>query len=1432
MGSARFQWASRRKRPARRERRGARAAGLRPRRLCQEPLESRTLLSVTPHLIDLNPSGASSPTDFVHVGSTTFFAAEDATYGRELWKTDGTAQGTSLVKDIRPGSASSDPGELVDLNGALFFVADDGVNGKELWKSDGTPEGTSLVTDIRPGSGSSDPGELVDLNGTLFFVADDGVNGRELWKSDGTAEGTVLVRDIFPGTYTNGDGTYPNASDPQDLVNLNGTLFFTADDGASGRELWKSDGTEAGTVLVKDLFPGTYPYYDNGNYEGERPNASGPDKLTAVDGQLFFIARDEIHGTELWKSDGTEAGTALVKDIYEGTDDGLSQSDWLKNVDGTLFFTAAEALNGRELWKSDGTAAGTVMVKDISPGGHWYDEYIDGIWVTGYTPDSSSPQEPVNVSGMLFFSADNGVNGRELWKSDGTAAGTVMVKDVFPGSVYDPSSSSDVPNSSSPQHLTEVGGKLYFAAADATSGRELWASDGTAGGTFLMGDIVAGTGGSSPQSLFSHDGTLLFSADDGVAGRELWTFVDEVESEVRQARLTIFIDGQPLAIPTNIGVASGGAFLSQVHTVDGNCALRIESIAGEPLGAITLGDFFETWRANAGLAGNNADAVFNEGEIFGYTVDGEHWIQMFVGGQANRRFDEYTIQDGDEIAIVYTANEVVSLNTNLGSILIELFPADTPLTVANFLDYVNDGDYVNTFFHRSANLTTGEDFVIQTGGFTTPTLTYQNLDQFEEVPEHGYLQNEPGLPNVRGTVAMAKMGSSPAPGVDAEDSATSQFYINMRNNGGEPAYLDTQNGGFTVFGWVLDMSIADQIAALGVDNLDLGDDNDDGYEDSLYDQVPFTGNDELVVIQSIGGEGDLAGTSFEDLDFDGAQDAGEAGLAGATVFADANDNGVLDEGELWTTTDSAGGWQLTLPAGTYVIRQESTGSLFPTTSEGTGAHTLTVEVGRLLDGLDFANVGNAPPVAAADAYSVAEDGTLTIDAENGVLANDTDPEGDSLTAVLVSNPLHGDLTLAGNGSFTYTPDDDFYGTDTFTYRAQDGDSQSPTVTVTITVQSQPDAPAAVGDQFTLPEGDQVHELDVLDNDTSDPDGAQSLSIIAVTQGSSGGTVTTDGSTVDYTPVSGFSGTETFTYTVEDADGLADQAMVTVTVDNVAAATASGSIAGYVYFDSDNDGQRDAREVGVSGAMVTLTGVDNQGNSVSRSVLTSADGSYLFDELAPGTYAVAETQPAALLDGKDTVGTLGGSVGDDRFSGIVLGEDEHSTGNNFGERGLRPGFITLNMFLASTPPCEEYLPELMARAEETAGRPELAPLIRWRATKLPDPQDDAYTVEKNGVLTVPAAEGVLVNDLGADVYPGGELVTKYTTAMLAGTGPTIVGAGITPRSMGALVVIEIDASIVVGIEPPIKAPQIKIAGAKMVVNHINDNRDALGMSRLD
>ena len=132
-----------------------------------------------------------------------------------------------------------------------------------------------------------------------------------------------------------------------------------------------------------------------------------------VGGTAYFAANDGIHGNELWKTDGTEAGTVMVKDIRAGDDSTNSYPREFINVDGTLFFSAFDGLTGRELWKSDGTAAGTVRVKDIRVGG-----------------GDSSPQQMSNFNGTLYFSADDGTHGLELWKSDGTEAGTVLVKDL------------------------------------------------------------------------------------------------------------------------------------------------------------------------------------------------------------------------------------------------------------------------------------------------------------------------------------------------------------------------------------------------------------------------------------------------------------------------------------------------------------------------------------------------------------------------------------------------------------------------------------------------------------------------------------------------------------------------------------------------------------------------------------------------------------------------------------------------------------------------------------------------------------------------------------------------------------------------------------------------------------------------------------------
>ncbi len=295
----------------------------------------------------------SDPGDFADVAGRLFFTASDGVHGDELWTSDGTKAGTVLVKDIKPGARDGGygPSSLTAVGGKLFFTADDGTHGPELWTSDGTRAGTVLVKDIRPGGAADDsyaPDYLTAVGGKLFFTADDGTHGPELWTSDGTRAGTVLVKDIKT------TGPRDEEYGPSYLTAVGGKLFFTADDGIHGSELWTSDGSKAGTVLVKDINPTPRAEYDY-----------GPSDLTDVAGTLYFATDDGTHGNELWTSNGTEAGTVLVKDIHPDAYDSAPYS--LTDVGGRLFFSARDGVHGRELWTSNGTEAGTVLVKDVRP---------------------------------------------------------------------------------------------------------------------------------------------------------------------------------------------------------------------------------------------------------------------------------------------------------------------------------------------------------------------------------------------------------------------------------------------------------------------------------------------------------------------------------------------------------------------------------------------------------------------------------------------------------------------------------------------------------------------------------------------------------------------------------------------------------------------------------------------------------------------------------------------------------------------------------------------------------------------------------------------------------------------------------------------------------------------------------------------------------
>jgi len=200
----------------------------------------------------------------------------------------------------------------------------------------------------------------------------------------------------------------------------------------------------------------------------------------------------------------------------------------------------------------------------------------------------------------------------------------------------------------------------------------------------------------------------------------------------------------------------------------------------------------------------------------------------------------------------------------------------------------------------------------------------------------------------------------------------------------------------------------------------------------------------------------------------------------------------------------------------------------------------------------------------------------------------------------------------------------------------------------------------------------------------------------------------------------------------------------------------GSLAGFVFFDADGDGTRDASEGGVPGIVVRLSGSETAGSSVDQSTITDNNGAYSFDELEPGIYQIAKRQNAATIDGQESTAAPGAVTSNNALANIALGDEEEMVENNFGERGLRSEFISIAWFFASSPPAQEMLRETIALSDELGGDSELAASIRAGRTDVPTgtngspaATNDTFTVNENEVLTTAAVSGVLVNDTDPD-----------------------------------------------------------------------------------
>lgn len=468
------------------------------------------------YLTDGTPAGTTKVTQPVSAGGAMgilggnkyIFRGCINNYDCELYSSAGVNGDAILLKDIYPGTtggyaSSSSPSFAAKIGDKILFTATNATEGLELYVTDGSPAGTLLLKDIYAGSTGSSPSNFVVAGSKVVFRAKSDIYGEELWITDGTPAGTVLFKDLFPGTKSSG---------PKNLTAIDSThLFLTAFNSSS----------QFASVFVADISAQTTTGFGHAMVESLNSETKN---LVEYNGLVYFDAMDSNNGNPLWVTNGSEAGTTKLADLYPN----LSCSDinYMTVFNGSLFFAASTETNGQEVFVSDGTTAGTNIIKELAAG-------TVGVYMnTSFTKTDT---------GKMFFGAnDNSGIGLELFATDGSAAGTALVKDLTAGST-----------SSSPTGITAIPGsnKVIFYT---TSPYGFWTSNGTSAGTVQISGLSSISSVSyTPKTIPS--GSFIFYSEASTYKQRIY-FVNAATNSATHLNTTYATDvviGSPILNPTS-----------------------------------------------------------------------------------------------------------------------------------------------------------------------------------------------------------------------------------------------------------------------------------------------------------------------------------------------------------------------------------------------------------------------------------------------------------------------------------------------------------------------------------------------------------------------------------------------------------------------------------------------------------------------------------------------------------------------------------------------------------------------------------------------------------------------------------------------------------------------------------------------------------------